>query len=218
MLSRKLHIKPGMRFAIVDAPDGFARALGKPPAGATQEKALTRELDLVVLFTTTQKHLRGQWRKALAALKPDGALWVSYPKKTSGIETDLGMGEWEASQGSDWAQVAMIAVDDKWSAVRFRHRPGLEQARHAREEEALRDADGTVCVDRAKRIVTPPGDLQRLFDRNARARAAFEALAFTHKREYVTWILEAKKAETRTARLGKTVDMLARGRKNPSDK
>jgi uncharacterized protein YdeI (YjbR/CyaY-like superfamily) len=46
----------------------------------------------------------------------------------------------------------------------------------------------------------------------------FETLSFTNQREYVTWILEAKKPETRAARLAKTVDMLAKGRKNPSDK
>ena len=55
-------------------------------------------------------------------------------------------------------------------------------------------------------------------NKNARARAAFEPLAFTHKREYVTWIVEAKKPETRAARLAKTVEMLAKGKKNPTDK
>ncbi len=45
--------------------------------------------------------------------------------------------------------------------------------------------------------------------RNAKARGAFDALAFTHRKEYVVWILDAKKPETRAARLVKTVEMLS---------
>jgi hypothetical protein len=214
MLAKKLHLKPGMRVAVVNAPDGLWFAA----PGVTVEKSLKRDLDLVMLFTTTQKDLKAQWPKALASVKQDGALWVAYPKKTSGIQTDLGMGEWEATKGGDWNPVAMIGIDDSWSSVRFKYAPGLEQQRHQRQEESINDADGTVCVDRVNRVVTPPRDLQKLLAKNAKARAAFDILSFTHRKEYVVWILEAKKPETREARLTKTVEMLTRGKKNPSDK
>jgi len=216
MLTKKLHLKPGMRFAIVNAPGGFSRTLGRPPAGATQEKTLTRELDLVLLFARDQKGLTAQWPKALAALKNDGALWVSYPKKSSGIATDLGIGEWEAAKGSAWNPVAMIGIDDTWSAVRFKHAPGLDRAREQRQDESVRDADGTICIDRKRRIVTPPVDLQKLLARNAKARAFFDTLSFTNQREYVGWVIEAKRPETRAVRLNKTIDLLSTGKKNPS--
>ena len=214
MLAKKLHLKSGMRVALVNAPNGVRL---KAP-GVTVEKSLKRDLDLVMLFTTTQKDLKAQWPKALASVKQDGALWVAYPRKTSGIETDLGMGEWEATKGGDWNPVAMIGIDDAWSSVRFKYAPGLEQARHQRQEESINDADGTVCVDRVNRVVTAPRDLQKLLAKNAKARAIFDGLSFTHRKEYVVWILDAKKPETRDARLTKTVDMLARGKKNPSEK
>jgi hypothetical protein len=216
MLIQKLHLKPGMRVAVVNAPAGFS--FGKLPAGVRQEKSLKGDLDLVMLFAVTQKELTSHWSRALGATKQDGALWVSYPKKTSGIQTDLGMGEWDAPKGSGWNPVAMIGVDDTWSSVRFKHAPGLEEARHKRQDENIADADGTVCVDRANRVVTPPKDLQRLLAKNAKASATFAPLAFTHKKEYVTWILDAKKPETRAARLKKTVEMLTKGKKNPTDK
>ncbi len=218
MLVKKLHLKPGMRVAVLNAPDGFARTLGKPPAGVKQESSLKPDLDLVMLFVSTRKALNAQWPKAIAALKTDGALWVSYPKKTSGIETDLGMGEWEAAKGSDWNPVAMIGLDDTWSSVRFKYAPGLDRAREARQDEIIRDADGTVCIDRKNRVITPPGDLQKLLSRNAKARAQFDTLSFTNQREYVGWIIEAKRPETRAARLSKTVDLLSKGKKNPTDK
>jgi len=216
MLIKKLHVKPGMRVAVVNAPAGFS--LGKLPAGVRQEKSLNGDLDLVMLFAATQKELRSHWSRALGATKQDGALWVSYPKKTSGIQTDLGMGEWDAPKGSGWNPVAMIGLDESWSSVRFKYSPGLEEARHKRQDEPITDADGRVVVDRANRVVTPPEDLQKLLAKNARARAAFDPLSFTHKREWVTWIVEAKKPDTRATRLAKTVEMLSKGKKNPSDK
>jgi bacteriocin resistance YdeI/OmpD-like protein len=215
MLSKKLHLKAGMRVAVANAPAGFS--LGKAP-GVAVEKSLTRDLDLVMLFATSQKELKGHWPKALAAVKTDGAVWVSYPKKSSGIQSDLGMDEWAATRGSDWNPVSMIGIDDTWSSVRFKHAPGLERARHERQTETINDADGTVVVDREKRSVSAPKDLQKLLAKNAKARATFEGLSFTHRKEYVVWIVEAKKLETREARLTKTIEMLSKGKKNPSDK
>jgi hypothetical protein len=216
MLIKKLHVKPGMRIAMVNTPAGFS--LGTLPAGVTQEKSLKGDLDLALLFAAMQKELKAQWPKLVASVKQEGAIWVAYPKKSSGIASDLGMGEWDATKGSDWNPVAMIAIDEAWSAVRYKYAPGLENVRHARQEEPIKDADGVVVVDRVKRTVTAPKDLQMLLAKNAKARAAFEPLSFTHKREYVAWIVEAKKPETRSARLTKTVEMLAKGKKNPSDK
>jgi len=216
MLTKKLHLKPGMRVAVLNAPAGFS--LGTLPAGVTQEKSLKSALDLVMLFAVTQKELKSHWPKALDAVKPDGALWVAYPKKSSGIQTDLGMGEWDAPKGSDWNPVAMIGLDDSWSSVRFKYSPGLEEARHKRQEENITDADGTVCVDRANRVVTAPKDLQKLLAKNAKARSFFDSLSFTNRKEYVVSIVEAKKPETRAARLTKTVEFLSKGKKNPSDR
>jgi hypothetical protein len=216
MLIKKLHVKPGMRVAVVNAPAGFS--LGKLPAGVMQEKSLKDNLDLVLLFAVTQNELKSHWPKALGAMKQDGALWVSYPKKSSGIQTDLGMGEWDAPKGSGWNPVAMIGIDDTWSSVRFRLAPGLEQVRHQRQDENIVDADGTVCVDRTNRIVTAPKDLLKLLSKNAKARSFFDSLSFTNRKEYVVSIVEAKKPETRAARLTKTVELLSKGKKNPSDK
>jgi hypothetical protein len=216
MIAKKLHLKPGMRVAVANAPAGFS--LGKV-AGVSVETSLSRDLDLALVFTTTQKHLNAQWPKVLTSVKQDGAIWVAYPKKNSGIATDLhGMQEWDATKGSDWNPVAMIAVDDAWSATRYKYAPGLEQARHERQTEAIRDADGAVVVDRETRVVTAPKDLRKLLAKNAKARAHFDTLAFSHRKEYVVWIVEAKKPETREARLVRTIEMLSKGRKNPSDK
>jgi Bacteriocin-protection, YdeI or OmpD-Associated len=219
MLVKKLHVKPGMRVAVVNAPPGFDRTMGRLPSGVTRELSLKGPLDLALLFVASKKELRGQWPRALKSLKADGALWVAYPKKASGMNSDLAMGsDWEVTSGSPWQPVASIAVDGTWTGVRFKNSPGLDRVREQRQDDNERDADGTICVDRRNRIVRPPVDLQKLLDGSATARAQFDTLSFTHRREYVKWIIEAKKPETRTARLAKTIDMLSKGKKNPSDK
>ena len=215
MLAKKLHLKAGMRVAVVNAPSGVSL---KSP-GVTIETSLKKGLDLALLFATTHKDLKAQFPKVIGAVKQDGAVWIAYPKKNSGIATDLlGMQEWDATKGTDWNPVAMIAVDDAWSATRYKYAPGLEKVRHERQSEQIKDTDGTVVVDREKRIVTPPKDLQKLLAKNAKAKAAFEPLSFTHRKEYIVWIVDAKKPETRAARLEKTIEMLSKGQKNPSDK
>ncbi len=220
MLTKKLYLKPGARFVAVNAPEGFRRTLGKLPDGAKEETALKGSLDLVLLFVRDRQALKKQWPKTVTALKQDGLLWVAYPKKSSGIDSDLaGMNnDWEVNQGSPWQPVSSISIDDTWSAVRFKFSPGLDEQRAQRQEELVHDADGTLCVDRKNRVVTPPKDLQGLLKKNARAKALFDSLSFTDKREYVEWIIGAKRPETRIDRRSQTIDKLLRGRRNPSEK
>ena len=104
MLIAKLRIKAGMRVALAGAPAGFS--LQAP--GVVVEQALTRNLDLILLFAATQKELKALWPKAVRAIKSDGALWVAYPKKGSGIRSDLGMGDWSATTDSGWNPVARV--------------------------------------------------------------------------------------------------------------
>ncbi|HUK36185.1 MAG TPA: hypothetical protein VLV86_19850 [Vicinamibacterales bacterium] len=150
MLAKKLNLKPGMRVAVANAPNGFS--LGALPQGVTQEKSLKRDLDSVMLFAVSQKELSTMWPKALSSAKTEGAIWVAYPKKSSGIDSDLaGMQEWSVVSGSGWNPVAAIGIDDTWSAVRFKYAPGLETERHERQEQRIEDGDGMVCVDREAR-------------------------------------------------------------------
>lgn len=76
----------------------------------------------------------------------------------------------------------------------------------------------TVRRDTEERVVELPDDLAALFAQNPEAKARYDKLSYTHRKEYVQWIIEAKKPETRQNRLYKTIEMLMGGKKNPSDK
>jgi hypothetical protein len=71
----------------------------------------------------------------------------------------------------------------------------------------------SVEADVEERVVAVPAELKRIFKSDKEAKAAFEKLSYTHQKEYVKWIDEAKKAETRQSRIVKTIEMLKQGRK-----
>lgn len=71
----------------------------------------------------------------------------------------------------------------------------------------------TVELDTEPRVIEIPKDLAKELKKNKKARAFFDKLAYTHRREYVMWINEAKKDETRQRRIVKTVEMLKKGEK-----
>ncbi len=71
----------------------------------------------------------------------------------------------------------------------------------------------TVEADTEERVIAVPAELKRAFKSEKEAKAAFDKLSYTHQREYVNWINDAKKAETRQNRILKTIEMLKKGRK-----
>jgi hypothetical protein len=70
--------------------------------------------------------------------------------------------------------------------------------------------------DTEERTVEVPADLQKALNKNKTAKTFFEKLAYTHRKEYVKWIEEAKKEETRARRIEKTIEMLEEGKKEMS--
>jgi uncharacterized protein YdeI (YjbR/CyaY-like superfamily) len=80
------------------------------------------------------------------------------------------------------------------------------------------DADGTPVVDRINRMVRPPKDLAAVLSEHPEAKALFEKLSFTNQREYVTWIVEAKKSNTRSKRVTTALETILSNKKNPSEK
>lgn len=76
----------------------------------------------------------------------------------------------------------------------------------------------TVQRDTEERVVELPPELASLFGNHPEAKAHYDNLSYTHRKEYVQWINEAKRPETRQNRLHKTIEMLLNKKKNPTDK
>src|SRR5690349_9237869 len=88
-LLKKMKLKPGQRAAIVNAPDGYVEALRSLPEGADLAEALEGTFDWVQLFVRTRAELEQEIARVRAALGPTGTLWITFPKGSSKIQTDL---------------------------------------------------------------------------------------------------------------------------------
>jgi hypothetical protein len=117
-LVQKLGIKPGARTQFVASPPQLPQLLGPLPMGAT---STTRgNLDFALLFTKSLSDLEKHFGKLRDRLEPNGMLWVSWPKKTSGLATDLTenvVRDYGLKNGL--VDVKVCAIDDTWSGLKF---------------------------------------------------------------------------------------------------
>ena len=120
-LPRKLGIKEGSRVALLDAPRGFRKTLGKLPAGA-KLGASTQDTTLTLWFTRSRAALTRGMRQA-AKLAAQGTVWILWPKQASGVATDLKEGiVREAGLAAGLVDYKVCAVDATWSALAFARR------------------------------------------------------------------------------------------------
>jgi hypothetical protein len=120
-LIKKLGIKPGQKMLILNAPEGYLQALGTLPAGNEAKTAPGGTFDFVQLFVRNKADVDNHAATAMQSLKPGGLLWFTYPKKSSSIKTDITRDTgWEGLMAVGIRPVTQIAIDDTWSALRFR--------------------------------------------------------------------------------------------------
>jgi len=84
-LVKKLGLKPGCRALVLNVPANYAETLGELPPGVTLESAIDGQFDFIQFFATRRADLEAHFPALRAALKPDGMLWVSWPKKAAKI-------------------------------------------------------------------------------------------------------------------------------------
>ena len=118
-LIRKLGIKDEQRLAFLNAPDDFAATVGELPESAQLRAGARGKLDVIVLFVTRRAELGRRIEALGRSIHPDGALWVAWPKRASGVETDM--------TEDVVRQIALplglvdnkvCAIDETWSGLR----------------------------------------------------------------------------------------------------
>jgi hypothetical protein len=115
-LPQKLGIKETSRVRLFGAPGGFARSIGVVARARG-------EADVIVLFTKSAAALRRDFARAKKALPPAGGLWIAWPKKSSGLATDLGENEVRTiGLGLGLVDNKVFAIDQTWSGLRFVYR------------------------------------------------------------------------------------------------
>jgi hypothetical protein len=122
-LPRKLGIKEGSRVALVNAPNDFESALGELPNNVEFIKRPTKSLDIILFFVLTERALTREFAKLAAKITANGMIWIAWPKKSSGVTTDLSEQRVrEIGLDGGLVDVKVCAIDETWSGLKFVYR------------------------------------------------------------------------------------------------
>lgn len=119
-LAEKLGIRPGARLILLGAPQDYEAALGRLPDGVETAADLSGRFDLIQLFTLRRAELDRRFPALRSALRETGALWISWPKRSAKLETDLDENVVrEVGLAHGLVDVKVCAVDATWSGLKF---------------------------------------------------------------------------------------------------
>jgi hypothetical protein len=117
---QKLGIQPGFCIFVEGAPAAYGDIVGPLPAGASMVPRLKAPLDMVHLFATEAAGLAAKLRSCRAAIGPDGMIWVSWPKKSSGVASDLtDVVVRDTAVALGLVDIKVCAIDEVWSGLKF---------------------------------------------------------------------------------------------------
>lgn len=215
-LLKKLHVKAGFKLLVENAPENVSELLGD--FDAIQLSFNTeKEFDALLLFVMNSYELKEQLAFISQKLKPDTLFWIAYPKKSSGMDSDLHMMEpWDEVKVYQLTPCASVSISEVWTGLRLKP-IDLVKASAVRNEN-IEQNEFSAYIDVVNKQVLPPEDLLIALQEHPLALTYFESLAYSHRKEYVLWILTAKQEKTRLSRIEKTIEMLLSKRKNPNDK
>jgi len=120
-LARKLGLNPGMRALILAPPPEYLKLLTPLPDGLTVFSKANGLYPFVQIFATRLSDISELAKKLPKRAAPNALVWISYPKKTSRLGGNLSRDVIrDAMSGSGWRAVSIVAIDEVWSALRFR--------------------------------------------------------------------------------------------------
>jgi hypothetical protein len=126
LISIKMKLRPGHHAAIVAAPASYLKELAPLPPGVKMSADLKGKYDWIQVFVKSKAELDKLAPRAIRALKPESILWISFPKGSSRIQTDLTRDKgWDVLQKADLKWITLISVDEMWLAFAMRpYKPG----------------------------------------------------------------------------------------------
>ena len=203
-LIQKLNIKEEQNVLLINCPEELEADFD----GLSLEKnsATKKAYDSVIIFVHNEKELGELLPKNQKFSEKDGKLWVAYPKKSGSISSDLNRDIiWGIVNGLKMNPNKLISMNEDWSIMSL--------AKKGAQKKTSKFGQDPPGVDRKTKTVIPPKDLQQELNANPEAQTFFDSLAFSHRREYVRWIHDAKKDETRARRIKKAIELLLEGKK-----
>lgn len=122
-LVKKLGVKAGKTVALLGAPDGFDATLGPLPGGVRVKRQARGPADLILLFAASRADMERRFPAAERSLAEGGGMWIAWPKKASGVATDLtGAVVRSFGLGHGMVDYKICAIDATWSGLLFARR------------------------------------------------------------------------------------------------
>ncbi len=213
-ISTKLKIKPNFKLLTINAPNNFKKNLLGLPEDV-KISTIDKDYDQVHWFVLNRAQMEREMSKVMKLVKPEVMIWVYYPKGTSKIQTDLTRDKgWDCllAESKRLTWISLISFDDTWSTFGFRAKTETDKKKEAKPA-APREIFN--WVNPKTKEVKLPDDLAAALKKNKKEAAWFDSLSFTNKKEYIEWIVTAKREETRAERITGTIERLGKEWKNP---
>ena len=170
-----------------------------------------KNIDQLILFVEDGASLLKYFTKLKDNILHDTLFWICYPKKSGKIKSDLVlMQPWDVVFNSGFRGQSSVSVNDDWTGMRVTSAPKktatiCDLPMHERKVEG---------IDFINRTIHLPSDVLAAFSARKGLQDLFNSMSFTHKKEYMQSIADAKKPETRTRRIEKMIDMLQQKMRN----
>ncbi len=217
-LLRKMKYVPSASVTVVGAPQGFIVAELLSAVGQSFVEDFKGRFDWMVICVMNRVAVVETVPRAANALSEKGMLWICYPKKSGQFKTDLSRDHgWESIAGIGLRHLNLISIDDDWSAWAVEH--GTKESSEKTEQKSeTRNTLLAQYLNHETREMRYPPEMEAALNDSPEAKAYFLQLSFTNRKEYLEWIITAKRKETQLERLEKMIGYLNDGRKNPSSR
>lgn len=216
-LLKKLQVKIGFKVKIANKPNNLEEILGSITEVNMLAEGITADFDALLIFAQN----KAEFDEALALyakeVNPKTICWIFYPKAKSALASDLNlMQNWSYMTKYSLTPCGSAAINNDWTAIRLK--PESEVKRSGLGNAEIAKSELGKYVDVANKTITLPEDLMQELSRNQEALNFYHSLSYSNRKEYVLWVISAKQEKTRLDRIQKSVQKLALGKKNPSEK
>lgn len=214
---KKLQIKPGYQVSVINAPENAAAIFGDIPNTVEFAYHLQPNSNVYLIFAITKADMFAALASIKSDIKDQTIAWVFYPKAKTPLAADLNlMQSWDDLSEYNLAPCGSAAVNEIWTGIRVK--PASSQKRSGVGNAEIANNEYGKYIDVTNKIVNLPDDLKAALQAHPTALAYYEQLAYSHRKEYVLWIVTAKQEKTRLDRISKMVNKLLEKKKNPSEK
>lgn len=214
---KKLQLKPGFKVSVINAPENAATIFGDIPTEITFSNDIQQQQEAYLIFAITKADMFAALKAIEKSIADKTIVWIFYPKAKTPLAADLNlMQSWEDLTKLNLAPCGSAAVNEIWTGIRIK--TAASQKRSGVGNAEIANNEYGQYIDVANKIVTLPEDLKITLTARPDALAYYETLAYSHRKEYVLWVITAKQEKTRTDRIHKMVEKLLSKKKNPTEK